>query len=161
MEEYKKNKTLKLERGEIANLKLKSENPFSSGSNTYEGQERNWFGYNVFQDGEEYTYFASQAVHDLMKIAGVSAEETFTLELRTERNKEGKTMSIWYLNGKNKWSYEDCLMKPAPQEEVEVAEPKFTSRDKVAEDWINQININLSNAQELLKKLKDELTVPF
>ena len=70
-------------------------------------------------------------------------------------------MSIWYLNGKNKWSYEDCLMKPAPQEEVKVAEPKFISRDKVAEDWINQININLSNAQELLKKLKDELTVPF
>lgn len=137
-------------------------------------------------DSQEYTYFASQSVHDIIMASQVRAADPFTLELRSERNKEGQQRSMWYLNGKNIYQYQEEvadqvqqnttsesppsnneIVNPDPtpvSEPAPVPEPEkksFDQKNKVLEDYCTQIEINISNAQDLLKKLREEIVVPF
>lgn len=160
--------TLKIGKGELAKIKLGSNTPFKEGENEWDGVKKKWFGYNVTKGTEEMTYFASQAVHDLLQESQPEGE--FTLELRSVNNKDGQVRSIWHLDGKNLWQYrednkevqQEEIVQDIPEPQTE-SEPKqtFDGKNKIIEDYVNQIDINLSNAQELLKKLKDELVVPF
>ena len=170
--------TLRISKGELATLKLDKVKPFKEGSNTFDGQSKPWFGYNAIKDGVEYTYFASQSVHDLIMASGIRAADPFTLELRSAHNKEGQLRSIWYLNGKNIYQYQDAdqaansesppskqiTPDPTPvQQPPVVAQPDANpdQKSKIMIDLITQVEINLSNANDILKKLKEEASVPF
>lgn len=181
---FDKKDTLKIGKNEIATIKLDGNEPFKSGQNTFDGKVSNWHGYNVVKvkDGvaTEYTYFASDSVHYLIKEAKPRGE--FTLELRTVNNKEGQPRSIWYLNGKNMYQYQEQeqtnisqdtvvtpSVNPAPDFEPEpgstenpqVKQSDIDGKQKILDDYIVQIEINLSNAMDILKKLKTEFDVPF
>ena len=173
-----KKPTLRISKGEIATLKLDKVAPFKEGSNTFDGQSKPWFGYNAVKDGVDYTYFASQSVHDLIMASGIRAAATFTLELRSSHNKEGQLRSMWHLNGKNIYQYQDedqaansdspptkqitpdptPVSQPAP---VVQSNSNPDQKSRIMIDLITQVEINLSNANDILKKLKEEASVPF
>ena len=170
--EYENKPTYKIPTSGITEIKLKSNEPFKSGENQY----GNWYGYNITVESKECTLFASPAVHELFSLSGVESNELFNIEMRKEYNKSGDQVSRWYLNGKNKFQYQDnqdqvsqsvsppSIVEKAPDPEPEPAAPPSAAsanKNKIIEDLINQVDMNLSNAQEILKKIKDEVVIPF
>ena len=166
---FDKKDTLKIGKGEIVTVKLDGNEPFKSGQNTFDGKVSNWHGYNIVKDGVEYTYFASDSVHYLIKEAEPRGD--FTLELRTLNNKEGQPRSVWHLIGKSIYQYQDEKTNNQPQEQENQPQdgqdakvPSIqtapvaddTMKQKNVEDYINQAEMNLKNASDILKKIKDE-----
>ena len=179
---FDKKDTLKIGKNEIATIKLEGNEPFKSGQNTFDGKVSNWHGYNVVKGGIEYTYFASDSVHSLIKEAQPRGE--FTLELRTVNNKEGQLRSVWYLNGKNIYQFQeqntiqpkenldtqvtpsiesapDFEASPGSIDSPQVKQSDVNDKQKIIDDYVVQIEINLTNAMDILKKLKTESDVPF
>ena len=178
---FDKKDTLKIGKGEIVTIKLEGNEPFKSGQNTFDGKVSNWHGYNVIKDGTEYTYFASDSVHSLIKEAEPRGE--FTLEMRTLNNKEGQPRSVWHLNGKNIYQYQEqdntishnddnntintpsietapgVDSNPGSVENPEVKQSDAKAR--IVNDLINQAEMNLKNASDILKQIKGEIDVPF
>ena len=107
--------TLKIGRGDIVTLKLESNKPFKEGVNDGQYGKKEWFGYNAVVKTEdqsssrekEHTYFASKSVHEIIQISQIPSDTYFTLELRLDKTKDGNSISVWYLNGKNKFNYQD------------------------------------------------------
>lgn len=112
--ENEKKPAFKPDKGQQYMVKLDSTQFFSSGSNEYNGVAKKWYGYNLTHDSKEYVYFASESVNDLIVASGIQSKEEFSLELRSVKNSEGQLRSMWYLNGKNKWEYEDGAQPSAP-----------------------------------------------
>ena len=163
---FDKKDTLKIGKGEIVTVKLDGNEPFKSGQNTFDGKVSNWHGYNIVKDGVEYTYFASDSVHYLIKEAEPRGD--FTLELRTLNNKEGQLRSIWYLDGKNIWQYEEEA-NPAPKVE-DNSPPSNVDFDvsKVATDsskdkWQYDIEERLDKLEKEMysKTVKTDENIPF
>ena len=135
----------------------------------------------------EFTLFASDAQHDVIQASGVEGGEFFTLELKAEKNKAGELRSNWYLNGKTKYKYEEAqdqgqdkvetaestvappsikpdpepLITPGSVDQPEVKQETPDNKNAIIKDLIDQVRINLSNAEGLMKKIEDEMVVPF
>ena len=114
------NDQLKIGLGESATIKLVSLDPFSQGVNEFKGQKKPWYGYNVTKGTQELTLFASKAVYDLFQAAKPEGE--FLFEFRSVKNKDGDQRSIWYLDGKNLWQYQEEVT----QAEEALAPPEIT-----------------------------------
>ena len=172
--EYENKETYKIPVSGITEIKLEKNEPFRSGENQY----GHWYGYNIIVGSKDYTLFASPAVHELFQVSNIKNNELFNIEMRKEYNKNGDQVSRWYLNGKHKFQYQDdqdqvsqsvsppsiVEKAPDPEPEPKPAAPSsaaLDSKNKILEDLINQVDINLSNAKEILKKIKDESVVPF
>ena len=167
MEISEQKPTLKIGKGEVVNMKLESLNPFKEGENEWDGVKKKWFGYNVTKGSQEFTYFASEAVHKLIQIAKPEGE--FQMELRTVNNKEGQSRSMWFLNGKNLWQYEDDLkpdtMEVAPQKEVEINPTPVSNPGPGLPDdqWKIDIEERLEKLEKALysKTVKTDDDIPF
>ena len=166
MEMSEQKPSLKIPKGEIAKIKLVESKPFSQGEKEWDGVAKKWFGYNVTKESSEYVYFTSESVHRLIQSA--SPEGEFTLELRSVNNKEGQLRSIWYLDGKNIWQYEEEA-NPAPKVE-DNSPPSNVDFDvsKVATDsskdkWQYDIEERLAKLEKEMydKTVKTDENIPF
>lgn len=197
--------TLKIGRGDIVTLKLESNKPFKEGVNDGQFGKKEWFGYNAVVKTEDqsssrergHTYFASKSVHEIIQISQISSDTYFTLELRLDKTKDGNSISVWYLNGKNRFNYQDSgqgveasvqvetsnneatttapsSINPQPvpdnnprtsmEQAADAEDPNLSmSGDKkvILKDYVNQVKINLENVNGLLKRIEDEISVPF
>ena len=164
---FDKKDTLKIGKNEIATIKLEGNEPFKSGQNTFDGKVSNWHGYNVVKGGIEYTYFASDSVHSLIKEAQPRGE--FTLELRTVNNiyqfqEQNTTQPKENLDTQVTPSIEsapDFEASPGSIDSPQVKQSDVNDKQKIIDDYVVQIEINLTNAMDILKKLKTESDVPF
>ena len=161
-----KKPTLKIARGEVVKLKLSDKEPFSSGSNEYNGVDKKWFGYNAVSGSVEYVYFSTEPVHNLIVESGVGANEEFTLELRAVKNKDGQDRSIWYLNGRSIWDYQDDTTPQAtsPSEPTQVESNGIKAVSDTIGDLIKRVEVlegkaNISNDQTAYKV--DDDAIPF
>ena len=166
MEISEQKPTLKIGKGEIANIKLESLTPFKEGENEWDGVKKKWFGYNVTKGSQEFTYFASEAVHKLIQIAKPEGE--FVMELRTVNNKEGQSRSMWFLNGLNLWQYEDNMSdtkEVAPQKDVEVnpAPVSNPGPDLPNDKWKLDVEERLEKLEKALyaKTVETNDEIPF
>ena len=116
------------------------------------------------QDSEELTYFASQAVHDLFQEAKPEGE--FILELRSVKNKEGQTRSIWHLDGKNLWQYQsqDSVQSPPKQSQPEkVVDPTPVTASLPVDNWRIGVEERLDKLEKALysKTVETDDDIPF
>ena len=147
--------TIKLPRGEVHTISLnENREPFSTGQNTYEGVQKNWFGYNIKKNGTEYVYFATDATHNIIQASGVTVNQDFTLELRSYKDNDGNPKNAWFLNGKSSWEYNnsdehkkyDTTSVPEPSIDPKKmpmsTEKSLEDRVKALEDWRQECNVD-------------------
>lgn len=142
-----KNPTLKPQENEKFFCKFKKIAPFKEGHNDFNGTKKPWFGYNVIvqKEGEEieYTWFASEAVHRLIGISEISADEVCSIEFSHFKNNDGKEIYCWKLNDKTFNQYKKSN-----------GEIKNAIKIATADDDINYEKIinNLNQVQDILKQ---------
>ena len=160
--------TLKISKGEVATIKLESLKPFTQGEKEWDGVMKKWFGYNVTKDTAEYVYFTSESVHKLIQIA--KPEGVFSLELRSVNNKEGQLRSIWYLNAKNYWQYEEqnALPDSAPTNfpKTDIVDPMpigGTGPNPAGDKWRHDIEERLAKLEKEMydNTVKTDENIPF
>lgn len=159
---------LKIGAGEVVKIKLTSNTPFKEGINTWDGIDKPWFGYNVTKGSEEFAYFASEAVHKLFQAAKPEGE--FILELRAVKNKEGQSRSIWHLDGKNLWKYEEEMqttnipgVELTPEKVVDINPVGGRGPDPSGDKWKYDVIERLEKLEKELynNTMKTDDDVPF
>lgn len=106
----------------LFDVMFKSGKPFKSGVN--EKYNKPWHGYDVASGGTEYTWFASEAVHLLIGLAGVKDGDECTIEFKSGTSNAGNNYNIWLLNGKSAKDFaQENAVTPEPSMTTPAAEP--------------------------------------
>ena len=152
MTEVEQNPKFKMTPNRPEIIRLKSNEPFWSGENTYGKMN---YGYNMKSNGKDYTWFASEAVSKILNAANVQSDTEFTLELRNGTTKDGNPYNIYLLNGKSLRDWSDPIMQDQPVENTAPVE----DTQKVDKLAVHEALLWIEKAQKVIADLNKKVDV--